>query len=296
MHDAPQRERVRLVAGADAVALERRRVPVDGPHHPARDRADGSVAELHTVLRDVRDGTRAPEAAVSNAHDGAVAVSREAILLIVVDLRSVDRAVSAFDESDGDAVLTLCLLVLLAGGSAAREAWTLRDPVRRALGASGSPAVSPTLEGVRFGWPVRTAMVVIALAYFFAGFQKWRYSGLPWVTSDNMRWILYASSDSHSHPNGLALFVADRPVLAHLFAAGSLLLETLFPLVLFVPRLRWLFVPGAVSMHLGIRLAMGLDYSALAATVVIVFVDWQVVVVWVRRSVATAPAPRAAPR
>ena len=50
----------------------------------------------------------------------------------------------------GDAVLTLCLLVLLAGGSAAREAWTLRDPVRRALGASGSPAVSPTLEGVRF--------------------------------------------------------------------------------------------------------------------------------------------------
>ncbi len=102
--------------------------------------------------------------------------------------------------------------------------------------------------------------------------------------------------DSHSHPNSLALFVADRPVLAHLFAAGSLLLETFFPLVLFVPRLRWLFVPGAVSMHLGIGLAMGLDYSALAATVVIVFVDWPVVVAWVRRSAATVPAPGAAPR
>jgi hypothetical protein len=139
-------------------------------------------------------------------------------------------------------------------------------------------------------------MVVIALAYFFAAFQKWRYSGLPWVTGDNLRWILYASSDSHSHPNELALFVADRPILAHLFAAGSLLLETLFALVLFVPRLRWLFVPGAVSMHLGILLTMGLDYSALAGTVVIVFVDWPVVVAWVRRSSETVPAPWAAPR
>ena len=35
-------------------------------------------------------------------------------------------------------------------------------------------------------------MIAIALAYFFAGFQKWRYSGFAWVTSDNLRWILYA--------------------------------------------------------------------------------------------------------
>ena len=40
----------------------------------------------------------------------------------------------------GDAVLTLSLLVLLAGGAAACEAWSLRDPVRRALGA---PKVGP---------------------------------------------------------------------------------------------------------------------------------------------------------
>ena len=195
----------------------------------------------------------------------------------------------------GDAVLTLCLLVLLAAGAAASEAWSLRAPVRRALGMSPS-SVSRTATGARYGWPVRTAMVVIALAYFFAAFQKWRYSGLPWVTSDNLRWILYAASDNHSHPNELALFVADRPILAHLFAAGSLLLETSFPLVLFVPRLRWLLVPGAVSMHLGVLLTMGLDYTALAATVVIVFVDWPVVVAWVRRSAETAPAKWAAPR
>ena len=190
----------------------------------------------------------------------------------------------------GDAVLTLCLLVLLACGVAASEAWSIREPVRKTLGRfrrgptpEPSIAPNPTPSGKRYGWPIRTAMITIALAYFFAGFQKWRHSGLPWVTSDNLRWILYASSDGHTHSNGPALFVADRPLLAHVFAAGSLLLETGFPLVLFVPRLRWLFIPGVVAMHVGIRLATGLDYSAQWLTAVIVFVNWPVVVPWIRR-------------
>jgi hypothetical protein len=187
----------------------------------------------------------------------------------------------------GDAVLTLCVFALLASGAAASEAWTIREPVRRALRtfrrrpAPKPPiAPNPTPSGERYGWPIRTAMIAIALAYFFAGVQKWRYSGLPWVTSDNLRWILYGQS----HPNGLALFVADRPLLAHVFAAGALLLETCFPLVLFVPRLRWLLIPGAVAMHVGVRLTIGLDYSAQWLTAVIVFVNWPVVVAWLQRT------------
>jgi hypothetical protein len=157
----------------------------------------------------------------------------------------------------GDAVLTLCLFLLLACGGAASEAWSIRGPLRRAVCIRRRNAPDPSIDprprqrGARYGWPIRTAMLVIVLAYFFAGVQKWRYSGLPWVTSDNLRWILYAGSDSQSHPNGLALFIADRPLLAHAFAAGSLFLETCFPVVLFVPRLRWLFVPGAIACTSG---------------------------------------------
>ncbi len=179
----------------------------------------------------------------------------------------------------GDALLMLCLLVVLACGSAAADAWSVR-----ARAVAHRPAV-------RYGWPIRTAMVAIALAYFFAGVQKWRYSGLPWVTSDNLRWILY----DQSHPNGLALFVADRPLLAHVLAAGALLLETCFPLVLFVPSLRWLFVPGAVAMHLGIRLTLGLNYSAQWLTALIVFVNWPVVVDWLRRRALQFPSLRERP-
>jgi len=166
----------------------------------------------------------------------------------------------------GDAVLNLCLLLLLAAAPAAGQAWSIRSRRR-------------DTSGPRSGWPIRTMMITIALAYFFAGLQKWRYSGLPWVTSDNLRWVLYSSSDSHKYPNDLALFIADRPLLAHLFAAGSLLLETLFPFVL-VPKLRWLFIPGAIAMHVGIRLATGLDYSTQWLAFLIVFVNWPVVVEW----------------
>lgn len=169
----------------------------------------------------------------------------------------------------GDAVLILCLLVVAASGPAAGEAWSLR---RRRPGSAVGP---------RYGWPVRTAMIAIALAYFFAGLQKWRHSGLAWLTSDNLRWILYGQA----HPGALALFVADRPWLAHLLAGGALLLETTFPLVLFLPRLRWLFLPAAVAMQVGIRLTLGLDYSAQWLALVIVFVDWPRAATWARGAI-----------
>jgi hypothetical protein len=183
----------------------------------------------------------------------------------------------------GDALLMLCALVLVASGDAAGETWSVRRRSKRARSAS---------KDARYGWPIRTAMIACALAYFLAAFQKWRYSGLPWVTSDNLRWIL----DAQSHPDALARFIADSPFLVHAFAAGALLLETTFPLLLFVPRLRWFFIPGLIAMHVAIRIALGLDYSAQWLTVLIVFVNWPVVVAWLRRTVSLAPhAPREIP-
>ena len=113
-------------------------------------------------------------------------------------------------------------------------------------------------------------MVVVAGAYFFSGLAELLHAGPAWVASGNLRWVLYASSDSQPEPNPFALFVADRPVLAHLVAAATVAVELGFPLVLWRPRLAWLFVPAVVAMHAGIGLAMHLDYSAMAATVLVV--------------------------
>jgi hypothetical protein len=183
-----------------------------------------------------------------------------------------------------DVLLLLCLVPLLPAPAGA--AWSL--DARRPDPPGGQKAPPRTSPGVAFGWPVRTAMVVVAGAYFFSGLAKLLHAGPAWVTSGNLRWVLYASSDQQPAPNPYALFVADRPVLAHLLAAATLAVELGFPLVLWRPRLAWLFLPAAVAMHAGIWLAMRLDYSAMAATALLVVVDWP--------SLAARLHPTAAPR
>jgi hypothetical protein len=186
-----------------------------------------------------------------------------------------------------DVVLTLCLIPLLVAPSASTDVWTLRGWTRRLAAGRGGrrPVAQPygsRPRGEAYGWQLRTAMVVVALAYFFVGFQKLRYSGIAWATSDNLRWVLYASGGPYGHPDAIALFVVDRAWLSHLLAAATMAFETLFPVVLFVPRLRWLFIPAVIGLHIGIQLTLGLDYSAWWLTVLIVFVNWPVVVDWLR--------------
>lgn len=173
-----------------------------------------------------------------------------------------------------DVLLLLSLVPLLPARTA--DAWSLDARAGRSTGGA-----VPAPGG--YGWPVRTAMVVVAGAYFFAGLAKLLHAGPGWALGGNLRWVLYAASDAQAAPNQAALFVADRPWLAQLLAAGTLLLELAFPLVLWRPRLRLPLAAAAVAMHAGIWAAMDLNYWAQAATVVIVLTDWPALVRRVRR-------------
>jgi hypothetical protein len=122
------------------------------------------------------------------------------------------------------------------------------------------------------GWPVRTAMVVIALTYWYIGAQKLVHSGLAWVTGDNMRWILYsAAADGRAFSREPALFIADRPWLATATAAFLLGLELAFPVALFMRRSRPPVVGAALLLHAGTWVLLGLDYWLWAAVVAVVF-------------------------
>lgn len=172
-----------------------------------------------------------------------------------------------------DVLLLLAMVPLLVAPTS--DAWSL-DASRR----------PPRLRPVMYGWPVRTAMVVVAGTYFWSGLAKLVFSGPAWVTGGNLRWVLYTASDARARPVAAALFIADRPWLAHLLAAATLLVELGFPLVLVRPRLAWFFVPGAAALHLGIWLTLHLDYSAWAITDVVVFGSWAALATRVRRATA----------
>jgi Vitamin K-dependent gamma-carboxylase len=126
----------------------------------------------------------------------------------------------------------------------------------------------------RFGWPVRSALALVAASYFFSGYWKLRTSGLEWVTGDNMRWILVQVPDTSWHLDGFASTVAGSPWLWRPTAAAILALEITFPVVLLWPRVRPLFAVGAVVFHALTRFMLGLDYWSYAAVAVLLLIDW----------------------
>lgn len=167
-----------------------------------------------------------------------------------------------------DVFLLLCLLPLQLDPTATAHRWSVTS-LRHKPRCNYSP---------RYGWPIQLAMLIIALGYFFAGLQKLRFSGLAWVTSDNLRWTLDAASSLGHGVAGLGSAIADLGPIVHVGAAMALLLELTFVLCLPFPRLRWLMVPGVCLLHFGILATMGIDYLGQVLTVLVVFINWPHVV------------------
>ena len=169
-----------------------------------------------------------------------------------------------------DVLLVLCLLAIVLARHG--DAWSL-DARRHRRRAE---------PGTAYGWPVRAAMLAIALGYLIAGLHKVAGSGgLGWASSDNMRWLLYVASDDQAG-NAVALWIAEHPWAAHAGAYGLLATECLFFTVLLAPLLRWAFIPAVIALHGGTQITLQLDYSAWPLCVIVVFVSWPAVVARVR--------------
>ena len=122
----------------------------------------------------------------------------------------------------------------------------------------------------RWGWPPRAALAVLATVYLLTGVQKLRHSGLEWVFSSNMTWVIRQGNPRIGED--LSRSLADQLWLTQALAGGALLLELSGPLALAVRRARLLFAACATVMHLSIWALLGLDYYGWVLTV------WAVVV------------------
>ena len=131
----------------------------------------------------------------------------------------------------------------------------------------------------RWGWPIRVAIVITALVYFFAGYHKLRRSGLEWAYGDNMRYVtLWGPSIGAPGWPGLAEWVGEHAWVARASGVFILGFELTFPVVVFVRWTRVLYAVAAVFLHATTWLLLGLDYWAWAITVPLVLVDWPALV------------------
>lgn len=143
-----------------------------------------------------------------------------------------------------------------------------------------SPWPAAERRAVAWGWPPRAALVVIACVYFLTGLQKLRHSGLAWVFSDNMSWVLLQGAHSSPISSDLIRRVAETPVLPQLLAGGALALELGAPLLLLWRPTRLVFAAAVTAMHLSIWACLGLDYSPWWLTVWVVTIATGVPTGW----------------
>jgi hypothetical protein len=202
--------------------------------------------------------------------------------LQVVGTAAAVLAVLGWRERGTFLVASTSLLVL--GGLRASRGKVMHNDVLLLLVAAVivlAPVGVRALERRRradAGWPVQTALLVVAGAYFLTGFQKVVASGPAWVLSDNLRNVMYRAAEMGKAPtDAVALFIADRPLVAHLAALATIAVELSGLAILRWVRLRPWFLLAIAVMHVGIYLTHGLDYWAWIATTAIVLVDWSAV-------------------
>lgn len=178
-------------------------------------------------------------------------------------------ALATLDSSWGQIFHTENLMVLHVGivalaPSADALAIGRRQPTTPAprRGAANADVGGSTVEGFRYGWPVRLAAVVVVIAYMVAGLAKLRVAGLGWVDGDVLRNLVAHDNlrkellgDAHS-PFGVRL-VGVAWVFPPL-AVTTLAVELGAWVALLGGRWRTAWVIAAWGFHVGVLALMAI--------------------------------------
>ena len=133
--------------------------------------------------------------------------------------------------------------------------------IRKARQRNDTSHQRPHVSG-EYTWPVKAVWVMFALIFFAAGVSKLRTSGLEWIFSDNIAVLLLRAQFEGASAVPLGFFLAQHQWLTQTVAAATIAIEVGYPLALFSRRARWVLVPGAFSMQIGISLLMGITFTA----------------------------------
>lgn len=113
-----------------------------------------------------------------------------------------------------------------------------------------------------------------AIIFFLSGYTKLKYSGLNWITSDNLRNILITQNFAHEnfwwsrHFVSINAFVVNLPFAGEFMAFATIVLELCAPLALFKTRFRNWIVADLALMQVGVFILMYINFSPWAATYV----------------------------
>lgn len=152
------------------------------------------------------------------------------------------------------------------------------DSLWRAIRRGGEGEVRHLPCLVRYGLPVRVAMLLLASCYFFPGFWKIASNGTQWIFSDNLRnQLLHKWFELETFVPPLPLY--DLPGFTTMGALTSVLFEIGFPLALLWRPSRIVWAGLGLLFHNMTRLLMNISFATMQVLYVM-FVDWQKLLSW----------------
>lgn len=192
--------------------------------------------------------------------------TRPALFLFALGNLLISGYGYSYGEHHHIEALTLVLLFALAlapaGGALSVDAWRAR---RRGAGVAAT-ALHPEA-----GWPLELLRWMFALCYLSAAVCKLGASGLDWLNGFTLQG--YLLQEGIFWGTASSVWLADHHRLCLALSWYALLVEGLFPLVLWKRRLAWFFVPAAAALHLGIWVTMRAPFW-LYLPLYAVFVPW----------------------
>jgi predicted DCC family thiol-disulfide oxidoreductase YuxK len=181
----------------------------------------------------------------------------------------------AFSYSFGDLhhpealmIITLWLLVFSPAGSVLSVDQLLH---RRKRGIPGAISLKKTSRFA--GWPLLLVRHLIALVYLDAALRKFYVAGLDWLNGYTLQFYLLA--DASKRDGQFGLWLGQQHGLVSLFSWVTIIWEATFFLLLFFPRLAWVYLPLGISLHVGMCLSkVACFYQFLALYVVFLPLLW----------------------
>jgi hypothetical protein len=115
------------------------------------------------------------------------------------------------------------------------------------------------------------------------GYAKLTVGGLDWINGETLAYWLLQDADAYSIQ--LPLLVAQHPALLKPLSIFVVVMELTFPVILFVPRLVWFYLPAGLGFHLGTFMLMNTHFIWWWFAYM-VFIDWDGFGRWLKARLA----------
>ena len=126
-----------------------------------------------------------------------------------------------------------------------------------------------------YAYPILLMQLLMAWVYFSSALIKLRVAGLTYLSQDNLPALaIYHSLDNlHDTSFRVAFWLPQIKEYLPVVVGLVLLWEFLFPLAVFLPRLRWLILLGGVAFHLSTLFLMNIFFPHQLA-LYLLFINW----------------------